>query len=73
MNELAFIRQDDVFTDTWIIAQNVGYTHRTIAKHIQTYRKRFEKMGGTYYTHTKHQSKTIQYPTAASNALDVGF
>ena len=49
-SELVVIRRNDVFTNTYIIAQNVGYPHRNITKHIDKYKVRFNAMGGTFYT-----------------------
>ena len=45
MNELAFISRGDVFTDTWIIAENIGRDHASVTANIQRYKKRFEKAG----------------------------
>ena len=50
MNELAFIKKSDVFSNSWIIAQNIGYPHKNITKHIEKHKARFEQMGGTFYS-----------------------
>lgn len=48
--ELVTIQRNDAFTNSWIIAENIGYAHKTITKHISKYKERFEKMGGTFYS-----------------------
>ena len=49
MNQLAFIERGDVFTDTLIVAHNVGYAHKAVTRHVSKHKDRFDQMGGTYY------------------------
>ena len=48
MNELVFVKQDDIFTDSYIISQNVGYAHKDIKSHIEKNKNRFLKLGNNY-------------------------
>jgi phage regulator Rha-like protein len=43
--ELAFIQRDDVYTNTWVIAQNLGYEHRFIVRHVVKHGDRLRKLG----------------------------
>lgn len=45
MSNLTFIKKDNVFTNSMIIAESVGYEHRVIVKHLKTYKERFERRG----------------------------
>jgi len=53
MNQLAFIKQNDVFTNTWVVAQNIGYAHKDITDHITKHKTRFKKMGNCYAVNVK--------------------
>jgi len=44
-NNLTFIKNNDVFTDSLVIANDINYEHRAIVKHFKTYKERFERRG----------------------------
>lgn len=44
-NHLVFAKRNDVYTDTFIIAEGTGNEHRAIRQLIRTYEKQFETLG----------------------------
>lgn len=53
MNYLAFIQRDDVYTNTWLVAQNLGYAHKDIVAHVHKNKERLARMGGFYAVNVK--------------------
>jgi len=53
MNELVAIKRDDIFTDSWIIAQNIGRDHASITYNIKKFLSRLEKLGPIYSSATR--------------------
>lgn len=45
MNDLVFLKGDDVFTDSLVIASGTGIEHPTVTKTLKRYRKDFEEFG----------------------------
>ena len=56
-NELVHIRKNDVFTNSWIIAENVGRDHASITYNIKKFLERFKKMGPIYSSATQINEK----------------
>jgi phage regulator Rha-like protein len=57
MTGLTKIERNDVFTDSWIIAENLGRQHRTITKHIKKFEADFKDLG-TLFSYTASATKT---------------
>lgn len=53
MNELVYIRKNDVFTDTLVIAEGTGNEHRAVAVLIKRYKKQFAEIGKICFKHLK--------------------
>lgn len=45
MNEIVFLKQDDVFTDSLVIAEQTGNQHSSVTRLIRKNRETFENMG----------------------------
>lgn len=45
MNDLVFLKGDDVFTDSLVVASGTGIEHPTVTKTLKRYRKDFEEFG----------------------------
>ena len=45
MKELVFIKKDDVFTNSKIIAENAKVQHHTVTKILRNYKSDFEEFG----------------------------
>lgn len=45
MNELVYLKKDDAFTDSLVIAEGTGNQHKSIVAIIKKYRKDFEECG----------------------------
>ncbi|MBE6011329.1 MAG: hypothetical protein E7234_02080 [Lachnospiraceae bacterium] len=45
MNNLVFIKNNDVFTDSLVIAKETGNEHRAVRQLIRTYEKQFQEFG----------------------------
>lgn len=45
MNDLVYLKKDDVFTDSLVIASGTGIEHPTVTKTLKRYRKDFEEFG----------------------------
>jgi phage regulator Rha-like protein len=73
MNELTRITRNDVFTNTLIIADNIGYAHKDITIHLTKHRGRFEKMGGIYYVHSVTNKRGRQYKPIELNEQQAIF
>ncbi|MCL1995294.1 MAG: Rha family transcriptional regulator [Defluviitaleaceae bacterium] len=52
-NELVFIKKDDVFTDSLIIAQNSYNDHRSVKNHIQAHEAKFLTLGNLRISNTE--------------------
>ena len=57
MNELVQIKRNDVFTDSWIIAENINRQHRAITAIIRRHESDFNDLG-SLFTYTASVSKT---------------
>lgn len=53
MTSLTRIEHNDVFTDSLIIAENIGREHASVTYNIKKFRARFEKMGPLYSSATR--------------------
>ncbi len=60
MNDLAFIQRNDVYTNTWLIAENIGYAHNDIVAHVRKHQEPLKRMGNFYAVNVK----TIAYKEA---------
>ena len=59
MNELVKIQRNDVFTNSWIIAKNIGREHASITYNIKKYLKRLESLGRIYSSVTRINQRCI--------------
>lgn len=50
MNELVYLKGDDAFTDSLVIANGTDNQHSTITKTIKRYRKDFENFGALRFS-----------------------
>jgi Uncharacterized phage-encoded protein len=53
MNQLAYIKQDDVFTDTQLISEASGNEHESIVSLLKKYRSDFEESGALRFSDLK--------------------
>ena len=53
MSELVKIQRDDVFTNSWIISENIGRDHASVTYNIKKFRNRLEKLGHLYSSATR--------------------
>jgi phage regulator Rha-like protein len=53
MQELTKIERNDIFTNTYIIAQNTERDHGSITYNVKKYRERLEKLGRIYSSATQ--------------------
>lgn len=49
MNELVIMKNNEVFTDSLVIANNTNYEHHSITRKIRDYKKDFEELGKVGY------------------------
>jgi phage regulator Rha-like protein len=50
MNDLVFVKKNNVFTTSWIIHEGTGFEHATIQKKIRDFSTSFEKLGNICFT-----------------------
>ena len=50
MEELVYLKRDEAFTDSLVIANGTGNQHATVTKTIRRYRRDFEKFGRLEFT-----------------------
>lgn len=55
MNELVFLKSDDVFTDSLILAEATDNQHPSLMKLIKSKRKRLEKFGSLHFMDLKSE------------------
>ena len=78
MSNLVFIKNNDVFTNSLIIAGNLDYEHKSIVKHFRTYKNRFERHGALATQRVesnvgrKHRSITRQIQRYQTDLEDLG-
>ena len=53
MNELVYLKSDDAFTDSMVIANGTGNEHESVVALLKKYRSRFEKYGRLEFTDLK--------------------
>lgn len=53
MNELVYIRKNDVFTSSLVIAEGTGNEHRAVTSLIRRYKKQFSEIGEIWFRHLK--------------------
>ena len=53
MNEIVFLKGDEVFTDSLVIAEQTGNQHQSVAKLIRRQKKRLEQFGELHFTDLK--------------------
>ena len=57
MNELVKIQRDDVFTNSWVIAENIERQHRAVTTMIRRFEKDLKDLG-PLFTYTGSATKT---------------
>ena len=57
MNDLAFIQRNDVFTNSWTVAENVGREHASVTTSIKRFREQFAKLGPIYSTASRKNQR----------------
>lgn len=60
MDKLVFIKKDDVFTNSKIIAENAEVQHHTVTKILRNYKSDFEEFGKIKVRYLVQPSKTNQ-------------
>lgn len=53
MNDLVYLRKDDVFTDSQVIAEQTGNQHHAVTQLIRTHKHRLERFGELRFSHLK--------------------
>lgn len=53
MNDLVFLKKDDVFTDSLVIAEQTGNQHKSVTALIKKQHKRLEKFGPLHFSDFK--------------------
>lgn len=53
MNDLVYLKKDDVFTDSLVIAEQTGNQHQSVTKLIRKQKKRLERFGKLQFTDLK--------------------
>lgn len=56
MNEIVFLKNDDVFTDSRVIAEETGVQHHAVTQLIKKHKNRIEKFGKLRFSHLKCQN-----------------
>lgn len=56
MNELVYLKSDDAFTDSLVIANATDNSHHAVTQIIKKHRDRLEKFGKLQYSHFKCQN-----------------
>ena len=56
MNELVYLKSDDAFTDSMVIANGTGNTHHAVTQLIRNHSKSLGKFGELRFTHFKCQN-----------------
>lgn len=56
MNEIVFLKNDDVFTDSQVIAEQTGNQHHAVTQLIRKHSKRLERFGELKFSHLKCQN-----------------
>lgn len=64
MNELVYLKADDVFTDSLVIANATDNKHHAITQIIRKHRARLEKFGKLQLSHLKCQNPNGGRPSA---------
>jgi len=57
MSNLVSIKHDDVYTNSWIIAENIGRQHQSVTRSISRFEKDLKDLG-TLFRWTDSQTKT---------------
>ena len=63
MNELVYLKKDDVFTDSLVIANGTDNQHKSVVAIIKKYRKDFETMGRLEFVDLKSLNSRRGRPT----------
>lgn len=63
MNELVFLKRDDVFTDSMVIANGTGNQHKSVVAIIKKYKKDFEAFGKLEFSDLKSTNPKGGRPT----------
>lgn len=56
MNEIVFLKNDDVFTDSQVISEQTGNQHHAVTQLIRKHSKRLERFGELKFSHLKCQN-----------------
>lgn len=56
MNDLVYLKRDDVFTDSLVIAEQTGNQHHAVTQLIRTHKHRLERFGELRFSHLKCQN-----------------
>lgn len=56
MNDLVYLKADDVFTDSLVIANATNNSHHAVTQIIRKHAKRLERFGGLQFSHLKCQN-----------------
>lgn len=57
MSELVIVKNDDVFTNSWIIAENIGREHASITYNIKKYEKDLRELGSLRFSSSGTRTK----------------
>lgn len=63
MNDLVFLKRNDAFTDSMVIADGTGNQHHAVSQLIRKYQKDFEDYGRLEFTHLKCRNSKRGRPT----------
>ena len=63
MNELVYLKRDEAFTDSLVIAEGTGNRHHAVSQLIRKYQSDFEEYGKLEFTHLKCRNSKGGRPT----------